>query len=349
MQILNLYGKIKTIMLSEKLGLCISNIPKHQQEHIIEAIKIEYVTKQARNINTHLDDVFNKVLTPNQLALCESIDDKIQLIVNKMICVRTKGFKKSMLRTKNKFCNPIDQIEYGEKFIKFLAFVICHQSVERDCFLPRIIYDTHFFHDSELIQIITELDFITSPFNHNNVVKSVNDLVVLGKKVDNYIKTETDFKKLDYIISSINSYHERDYNTVHFMNTVNLLTLLLVHPKNNGELSELVLKLPHFIKNTQYTKNEKSQIAEFVKKIRNKIAHGAFKQYESLCEQFAKKFMKNYWFDYSEYDRENWIILNLCLIVDKCLARILWLMLDDKVLLENIQYNKIEMSSLKNS
>ena len=101
--------------------------------------------------------------------------------------------------------------------MKFLAFMICHQNVERNCFLPRIIYDTHFFHDSELIQILAELDNITSPRNYIDFNKSVNDLILLGKKVDNYIKTETDFKKLDYIISSINSYHERDYNAVHFM------------------------------------------------------------------------------------------------------------------------------------
>lgn len=348
MQILNLYGKIKTTMLSEKLGLCISNIPKGQQWHIVDAIKIEFTTKQARSTDTRLDKICDKVLTKKQLSLCESVDDKIQLLVRKMICVRPKGFKNSILRSKNHFCNPIDQIEYGEKFMKFLAFMICHQKVERNCFLPRIIYDTHFFHDSELIQILAELDSITSPRIHIDFNKSVNDLILLGEKIDNYIKTEIDFKKLDYIISSVNSYHERDYNAVHFMNTVNLLTLLLVHPKNNGDLSELVLKLPYFIKKTKHTELEKKQIAEYVKKLRNKIAHGAFKQYEKLCEQYAQKFMKNFWFDYCEYDRETWIISNLCLIVDNCLARILWIMLDDKALLEKIQYNKIDITTLDN-
>lgn len=345
MQVLNLYGKVKTTMISEKLGLCLSNIPKRFQEHITDAIKIEYLTKKARGIDINLDHICECLISKRKLSLCVSDDDKISLLVQNMICVHSRNFNTSMLKKKNRFCNPVDQIEYGEKFIKFLAHIICYQNVEKNCYLPYVIYDTHFFHDTKLIQILSELKCLSSSLSFNDVNKAISDLQLLGSRIDNYIEDITDFKKIDYIISSVNSYHERDYNAVHFMNTVNLLTLLLVHPKNNGDLGELVIKLPIFMKKLPFTHQEKIEISEFVKKIRNKIAHGAFKQYESLCNQFADKFMKNHKFDYTEFDRETWIISYLCHIVDNCLARVLWLMLEDKKTLKKLQYNKIDISN----
>ena len=347
MQILNLYGKIKTTMISHKLGLCISNIPKNLQNDIINIIKIEYLTKKARNLDTNLNKICDCLISKKKLSQCKSDDDKIALLVQNMICIRPKNFNKSMLKTKNRFCNPVDQIEYGEKFIRFLAYIICHQNVENNLYLPYAIYDTHFFHDYKLIQILSSLNYLVSNISLNDVNKALADLEMFGAKIDAFILDITDFKKIDYIITAINSYHERDYNTVHFMNSINILILLLVHPNSKEDLKELVTKLPLFMKKFDYTDKEKIEIAEYIKKIRNKIAHGAFKQYSSLCEQFAKKFMKEVLFDYSEFDRETWIISYLCSIVDSCLAKALMLMLENKFTLENLQYNKLDLKNFK--
>ena len=72
MQVLNLYGKVKTTMISEKLGLCLSNIPERFQEHITDAIKIEYLTKKARGIDINLDHICECLISKRKLSLCVS-------------------------------------------------------------------------------------------------------------------------------------------------------------------------------------------------------------------------------------------------------------------------------------
>ena len=70
-----------------------------------------------------------------------------------------------------------------------------------------------------------------------------------------------------------------------------------------------------------------------------KKQHGNFKKLSELLEEYAKNNMKDFVFDYSEFDRETWIISNLCVKTDRILSRVLWLMLKDNNQLLQIQYN----------
>ena len=70
------------------------------------------------------------------------------------------------------------------------------------------------------------------------------------------------------------------------------------------------------------------------------MAHGDFVAFEKKAEEYARKFMDGrYSFDYSEYSRKNWVLLNVrCLLSDIVKAMI-------NIMFENKEY----MDSLKKS
>ena len=75
---------------------------------------------------------------------------------------------------------------------------------------------------------------------------------------------------------------------------------------------ELDKKLPPFI-NKRYSLADREKIATIARQVRNKVSHGDFAKFRSKIEEYASDIMdKNgYWFDYSEYSRQNWAIMNL--------------------------------------
>ena len=48
------------------------------------------------------------------------------------------------------------------------------------------------------------------------------------------------------------------------------------------------------------------------------------KHFNGKAEEFAKKYMAHYSFDYSEYSRLNWILLHTCCLLDDLLRAILF-------------------------
>lgn len=329
MQILNLCGKINTTVISKTLGICVSNIPNNLKQYIKEAIDIEIGFAEYRKTDKHIDLIFNKFLSAKENKF--TYQQKLDALVNKMICIRSFKFKQSYLYKKNKFCNPIDQIEYGDKFLKFISFLISHSS--ENFYQPFKIYDDHFFYDDNLIHILDGLRATQNYSIKNKTLKRcIEDLQYIGSLVDNFIQNEYDFKKLDYIINCLSYVKDEDYGLKHYVNSVNILVMLLVKPNNKGEISELDQKLLNFIDGT-----ENKDMICYIRKIRNKIAHGDFQKVSEYLEEYANIGMKNFYFDYCEYDRESWIISNLCIKTDKLLAKVIWLMLNDKNKLLQIQ------------
>lgn len=328
MQILNITGNIKVTQLSSKLGIGISNIPAKDKQQIIEAIFFEHSISRDQNKKSKLLNVANKVLSKKKYNKCNTENDFICAIVDKLICIRSLNFEKSILKHKNRVDNPIDQFEYSDKFFKFLSFMLHRDSIKGNFYLPNIIYNPHFFYDDKNTHII---DYLEKSINIKNLNSNseiyIKGLINFCAKVDNFLKTRSDFDMLDYMISTISSFNERDYNAVHFMCIVTLLEMLLVSNKTN-DLKELDYKLPGFFDN-EIDKITKTHLAIIIRKIRNKIGHGDFTEYHKLCEEYAKIQMKNFIFDYSEFDRESWIISNLCMFVDDCLSKAFLLMMEN--------------------
>lgn len=276
MQVLNIYGKIKNLTLSKSLGLCISNIPKSLKHRVIDAIKIEISFANFRHFDKDIDSVFKKCLSKKQNN--ENIDKKIEYLVDNMICIRSHDNGESYVHKKNVICNPIDQIEFGDKFLKFIGFWISLSHTGH--YLPFKIYDDHLFYDNELIHIIDYFRSSVYLLKDGNNQKYIDDLLDIGKLIDHYIENEYDFEKLDYIINSLSYIHSEDYDLKHFMNSVNILVMLLVRPNNTGGLEDLDEKLQLFIDKP----NEKLCV-NYIRKIRNKVAHGNFKEVNKLLEE----------------------------------------------------------------
>ena len=82
--------------------------------------------------------------------------------------------------------------------------------------------------------------------------------------------------------------------------------------------------------NAQHEESLRKTMATLLREMRNKIGHGDFDGFRMKAEEYAQKVMDEcYAFDYSEYSRQNWVLLNACCELDDALRQIIMLMLTD--------------------
>ena len=83
---------------------------------------------------------------------------------------------------------------------------------------------------------------------------------------------------------------------------------------------------------------ERNEIAKLLRQMRNKIAHGDFTGLENKIEEYAQKVMDGrYSFDYSEYSRKNWVLLNACCLLEDTVRNIIIMLFTDKEKLKSIK------------
>lgn len=125
-------------------------------------------------------------------------------------------------------------------------------------------------------------------------------------------------------MNSINE--DNHYNAHHYFKLYSLCQLLL-EKKNETELD---CKLPQFL-DQDYTLEERYKIAKLLRQMRNKVAHGDFIAFEQKIEEFACQVLDGkYYFDYSEYSRKNWVLLNSCCLLEDALKNIMIMLFTDK-------------------
>uniref|UniRef100_UPI003F4F293A hypothetical protein n=1 Tax=Klebsiella pneumoniae TaxID=573 RepID=UPI003F4F293A len=79
-----------------------------------------------------------------------------------------------------------------------------------------------------------------------------------------------------------------------------------------------------------------------------KIAHGDFVAYESEIEQYAVDVLDGkYYYDYTEYSRQNWCLLNACCKLDDAIRQMLIIALTNRDTLRKIK-NAKDIEALKN-
>lgn len=140
--------------------------------------------------------------------------------------------------------------------------------------------------------------------------------------------------RFDYLVNAI--YKDDEYNEYHLMKAFSLCQLFL-EKENESELDK---KLPCFFRDVTSKEDMKLE-ASYFRKMRNKIAHGDFLDFEKVVEEYASKFMDGtFSFDYSEYSRKNWVILHVCCELDDILRRIICVLLYNREKLEKIQKMK---------
>ena len=79
--------------------------------------------------------------------------------------------------------------------------------------------------------------------------------------------------------------------------------------------------------------------------MRNKVAHGDFVGFEKKAEEYAVKFMDgHYSFDYSEYSRQNWVLLNVCCLLSETVKTMIKKEFDDKAFMNSLKKQKLKAS-----
>lgn len=337
MILINLYGKIEPIILSEKLGVGISNLHDDWLIGIVDDLKEEmllrdYYLETSKKYN--FGDFIIRQHEPKKIVvdafwadvLDEGVDYYLQEIANNLVQLEVLEFEKSLLQLKNcHLYSPTCEVQYPLKFIRF-CHILTESSVARNhcnTNIPLMTYNPDKFNSKPLI-----LNYVSSMVTKQNELNAYNDKAIqsmkyVGNLVDNFLESDRDFWIFDYIINAIDE--SEDYNAYYLFKIMSLIEMLIINPNGNGKThGELEKKLPRFLQN-QLIDNENSELfCKIARKLRNKIAHGDFVEFQNLLEEYRTNFMKNFWYDEFEYSVESWTINSICLSLKSALSEILF-------------------------
>lgn len=322
MVVLNICKKIKPLCISKKLGLYISNLDdcpygdwrEYINEQYINAYKIAKITSEKfehsfiKSAYEHYKKHY-PLIAQNYSSFDEAM---IGDIVSNLVCIYLDYDYEDMPMggwDENPFDGRLCEKDYTELIIDFLNFL--SDGGDR----------THWIYSSNYDE--------PTPFHRLAWVNSDSDSKIdylknWGQKIDCFLEERNDYLELDYLIRSIHD--ERDCDAYQLSKLYSLCQLFL-EKENESELDQ---KLPQFI-DSDYDIEERREIAKLLRQMRNKVAHGDFIAFEKKAEEFAKKFMDGrYNFDYSEYSRKNWVLLNVYCLLSSAVKVMINKLFDDK-------------------
>ena len=337
MVVLNTYGKIAPLCISQKLKLYISNLPRSEDDDWHTELLQEMRIALARNVlecnklevepSIHLRDLHSKRFPNSVLPQDASVDALLTEIADNMICLYFDYEYDDMPMgdwTTNCFDGRLCEEDYAEKIVDFLMFL----SYGRDERIPK--YTPQWIYSSNEDNPMPHRIFWSGP----SIEECLDSLIDWGHMLDVFLVERSDYLQFDFLANAL--HEDGKYNTYHFLRSYSLCQLLLEKDKE----AELDWKLPMFLDN-QYTEEERAHIAFLLRRIRNKIAHGDFAAYENEIEQYAVDVLDGrYNYDYSEYSRQNWCLLNACCKLDEALRQMLILALTDRAALQKIKKAK---------
>lgn len=339
MVILNILGKIEKTYLSDKLGLYISNLPdggelnwNNWQEGIKETLQIAYETEKLEasryigKFGSGPNNIFETRVYERATKILKQNEEEKEIIVDKYIDFLSE----------NMICIDIDyqncEIPYGEnayscfdwgscedepveKILGFLGFVA--RGIEnKSVIFPYCIYSTNQKRDQDYRFLFSGTTDIDEP---------IAELKKWGNQLDKYLMSEKEFYQLDYLCNALFDLEIGGKNTYQYMKLYSLCALFLEKEKE----VELDYKLPCLM-DLSIPVSDRVGMAELMRKIRNKIAHGDFEKLNELLECYAQKYMDGkFWFDYSEYTRSSWVLLHISCRLEEILNALINLMLID--------------------
>lgn len=218
--------------------------------------------------------------------------------------------------TTNCFDGRLCEEDYAEKIIEFIRFMT-RQNVDE--FTPNFIYSSN-HNDLIKTRVLQRLKFKRTISMETYIL----ELQKWGQKIDKFLEEENDFYQLDYIINAL--YKDKEYNANHLFKNFSILEMLLV--KEGAKTNTIDNKLAIFLE--EEYREDGIHLARLLRQMRNKIAHGDFNSFYEKAEEYARLYMINYNFDYSEYSRLNWILLHICCILDDLVAKVIKIMFDNK-------------------
>jgi len=339
MVVLNTFGKIEPMCISHKLKLYISNLPcsedNNWKDEVLQEMKIAIgrnileCKKLGREPSINIQEIHAKRFPDSNLTKDASEDALLQEIADNMICIYFNYEYEDMPMgdwTTNCFDGRLCEEDYAEKVVDFLSFLSYDHDERIPAYAPQWVYSSN--EDNPLPHRI----FWGGP----SIADSLDSLIEWGRMLDVFLVERSDYLQFDFLANAL--HEDRKCNTYHFLRSYSLCQLLLEKDKE----SELDWKLPMFL-DGHHTDDERKHVAYLLRKIRNKIAHGDFAAYEAEIERYAVDVLDGkYIYDYSEYSRQNWCLLNACWKLDEAIRQMLILALTDRDALRKVKNAKSE-------
>lgn len=349
MVILNLLGKIEPICISQKLKLYIANLLKgdfnnwngslvEEMEDILQYSSIQNERLQKRFANSkplNIKQIFQSRY-PNISVEGMTELECIQHIADEMIYIYFDYNCDDMPFgdwSSNCFDSRCCERDYAEKIVDFIRF-LCNEGTHQK--YPKIPdLKLHCIYSGDDYGLPKNCHLIFS--GTTNIKKTIKDLVEIGALLDDFLSSEEDYYFFDYLCTELHEIDKNEFTPNHCQKLYSLCEFFL-EKYTDHELDE---KLPPFIKNT-YSLEDRKKIAVIARQIRNKVAHGDFSKFRDKIEEYATDIMEknNYWFDYSEYSRQNWAIMNLCFNLLDAIQNLTAAVLTDKPSIMDIKYRK---------
>lgn len=346
MVILNTLGKIEKTFISKKLGLYISNLPdggednwNNWQEGMKETLSVAYKIKKIEasqyigKFGNDSKNIFQDRVLEDAKRLLDTSDEPEEVIIEKyidylsknMMCIEFDYSNSSIPDEEDSFScfgGGTCEEDPAEKILNFMSF--CCERIGSRANIPFCIYSTSPRFDHDYIHLFS----VTTEYN-----KQIEQLMKIGNLLDAFLVEEKDFYQLDYLCNALFDIYAEKSNTYHYMKVYSLCSLFLER-EWEGELD---YKLPCLM-DLSKPLSERKDMAELMRKIRNKIAHGDFKRLNPLVEDYAKKYMDGkFWFDYTEYTRPSWILLHISCRLEEIVRTLIYLMLTDRERIEKIR------------
>lgn len=329
MVVLNFYGKIPRICISEKLGLYLSNLPNEEindwQDELSDILCLAqnadriYSKKIGVNNPCGIYKLYGNVFPEKSLPSVFEKKHYDELACNMIYldfdynysCMPLGGWDT------NCFEGRLCEEDYAEKIIdliNFLSYRYDNSSLNFPEPIPQWTYSSN--HD--------EIDHYRIFWGGEPASENIRSLQEWGKLFDFFLQNKNDYLLFDYLTNSIHK--DNEYNEYHLMKSYSLCQLFL---EENYE-SELDVKLPFFLSHRFASDDEQRKCAVLLRKLRNKVAHGDFVAFEKHIEEYAVAFMDGrFAFDYSEHSRKNWVVLHICCLLDEVIRQMIHMMFYD--------------------
>lgn len=326
MVVLDAFGKIERTLISEKLKLYVANLPNNQEndwqasleEELKTALLVDSIEAQKlsvpcrRNIKQLFESIF-----PN-CDYNESLSNEmmIHILAENMVCLFFDYDYCDMPLgdwTENCFDGRFCEDDYAEKVIHFINFLSGTEYLMSNPPLvpapvPNWIYSSN--HDDD------RKNYIRLLWGGGTAEPYIETLKKWGQAFDDFLISPNAYYQLDYLFESI--YKDNEYNNYHFFKTYSLCEMLL----GTENVEDKDRAISEFLVNQEESK--RIHEACLLRQIRNKIGHGDFEAYRKKKEEYAQNFMDGaFWFDYTEYSRQNWITLHICCQMESVLRKLL--------------------------
>lgn len=337
MVVLNFYGKIPRICISEKLGLYLSNLPNEEFNEWQDGMSDElclaqnadriFQEKLKLNLPCGICELYKNVFPEKSLPNVFEKKHYDELACNMIYLNFDYGYNDMPLGgwDKNCFEGRLCEEDYAEKIINLINFLSYRYDEKSITFpepVPQWTYSSN--HD--------EIDHYRIFQGGESASEYIRSLQEWGKLFDTFLQNKNDYLLFDYLTNSIHK--DNEHNEYHLMKSYSLCQLFLEKEHEN----ELDDKLPFFLIHQFASDDEQKKCAILLRKLRNKIAHGDFIVFEKYIEEYAVAFMDGrFTFDYSEFSRKNWVIQHICCLLDEVLRQLIHILFYDKTKLDQLK------------